>query len=203
MTEADWLAAIDPTPLLEFLRSQASDRKLRLFACACCWRIPDLHKRDGCRHAIESLEAAADGLISWDDCVAATSFASHAIWYELPIYQARKWWASDAAAFTTGAVARGQSGNAAEDELQVHACLIRCIVGNPFRPVAFDPEWRTETVSALATGIYVERAFDRLPILADALEEAGCDQPDILNHCRGPGPHARGCWAVDLVLGKS
>jgi len=80
---------------------------------------------------------------------------------------------------------------------------IRDIFGNPFRPVAFDPAWQSETVVALATGIYAERAFERMPILADALEEAGCDNTDILNHCRGDGPHVRGCWVVDLVLGKS
>lgn len=76
------------------------------------------------------------------------------------------------------------------------------IFGNPFRPVTFDPLWRSETATALAAGIYEERAFDRLPILADALEEAGCDHPDVLNHLRGSGPHARGCWVVDGVLGK-
>lgn len=79
----------------------------------------------------------------------------------------------------------------------------RCVVGNPFRPVAFAPSWRTETAVVLASGIYAERAFDRLPILADALEEAGCDHPDVLSHCRGPGPHVRGCWVVDGVLGKT
>jgi hypothetical protein len=82
------------------------------------------------------------------------------------------------------------------------ASLLRCIVGNPFRPVAFDVTWRTETVVSLASAIYAERAFDRMPILADALEEAGCDHADILSHCRGPGPHARGCWVVDAVLGN-
>jgi hypothetical protein len=80
--------------------------------------------------------------------------------------------------------------------------LLRDIFGNLFRPVVFDPAWRSEPVSTLATGIYADRAFDRLPILADAFEEAGCDNADILNHCRGPGPHVRGCWVVDLVLGK-
>lgn len=84
------------------------------------------------------------------------------------------------------------------------ACLplLRCIVGNPFRPVTFADSWRSETAVALATGIYTERAFDRLPILADALEEAGCDHPDVLAHCRNPGIHARGCWVVDGVLGN-
>jgi hypothetical protein len=88
-------------------------------------------------------------------------------------------------------------------ESAAHLQLLREIVGNPFRPVAFDPAWRSPTVAALAGAIYDERAFDRLPILADALEEAGCDHPDVLAHCRGDGPHVRGCWVVDLVLGKS
>ncbi len=79
---------------------------------------------------------------------------------------------------------------------------LRDIFGNPFRPVVLDPSWRTETVVALANGIYADRAFDRMPILADALEEAGCDQADILAHCRGDGPHVRGCWVVDSLLGK-
>jgi hypothetical protein len=80
--------------------------------------------------------------------------------------------------------------------------LLRCIAGNPFRPVTVNREWFTSTVVDLARGIYNERAFDRLPILADALQDASCDNDDILTHCRGPGPHARGCWVVDLVLGK-
>src|SRR6185436_17280064 len=80
--------------------------------------------------------------------------------------------------------------------------LVREVFGNPFRPVAVAPEWRTETVLAVARGAYAERAFDRLPILADALEGAGCDAAEVLAHCRGPGPHVLGCWALDLVLGK-
>ncbi|VTU02814.1 Uncharacterized protein (Fragment) OS=uncultured bacterium PE=4 SV=1 [Gemmataceae bacterium] len=76
------------------------------------------------------------------------------------------------------------------------------IFGNPFRVVAIDPQWLTSDVLALARGIYDERAFDRMPILADALQDAGCDSADVLDHCRGPGPHVRGCWVVDLVLGK-
>jgi hypothetical protein len=87
-------------------------------------------------------------------------------------------------------------------EQVVQATLLRDIFGNPFRPAALDPAWRTETVLALARGIYEERAFDRMPILADALQDAGCTDEDVLSHCRGPGPHARGCWVVDLVLGK-
>jgi hypothetical protein len=80
--------------------------------------------------------------------------------------------------------------------------FFRCVFGNPFRPVTFSPSWLTPTVTALATGIYADRAFDRLPILADALQEAGCEDEQVLAHCRGDGPHARGCWVVDGVLGK-
>ena len=82
------------------------------------------------------------------------------------------------------------------------ANLLRDIFGNPFRPVAFDPAWLTETVVGLATAISDDRAFERMPILADALQEAGCENSDILTHCREPGVHVRGCWVVDLVLGK-
>jgi hypothetical protein len=77
------------------------------------------------------------------------------------------------------------------------------VLGNPFRPVTPDPSWLTPTALASGQGIYAERAFDRLPILADALQDAGCDRAEVLDHCRGPGPHVRGCWVVDRLLGKS
>ena len=80
--------------------------------------------------------------------------------------------------------------------------LIREVFGNPFRPITLKPSWLTSTVLALATGIYADKAFDRMPILADALQEAGCDNDDILDHCRHPGEHVRGCWVVDLLLNK-
>jgi hypothetical protein len=81
--------------------------------------------------------------------------------------------------------------------------LIRDIFGpSVFRPVIFSPEWRTDTVVTLARQMYDPREFSAMPILADALQDAGCDNDDILNHCRSDGPHARGCWVVDLVLGK-
>jgi hypothetical protein len=83
------------------------------------------------------------------------------------------------------------------------AALLRDIFGNPFRPVAFDKQWRTDTAVSIARGMYDSRDFGAMPILADALQDAGCDNEDVLNHCRGPGPHVRGCWVVDLVLGKA
>lgn len=80
--------------------------------------------------------------------------------------------------------------------------LIRDIFGNPYRPVAFDPKWRTEAATGIALKMYDEKMFAAMPILADALEEAGCDSEAILSHCREPGTHVRGCWVVDSVLGK-
>jgi hypothetical protein len=88
------------------------------------------------------------------------------------------------------------------EEARQHSLLIRDIFGNPFRPVTLDLRWLTAPVIHLSRAIYEERAFDRMPILADALMDAGCDDDDILNHCRGDGPHVRGCWVVDLILGK-
>jgi hypothetical protein len=93
---------------------------------------------------------------------------------------------------------------ASESDIQMAiASLLRDIFGNPFRPVAFNPSWRSATALDLARGMYESRDFGPMPILADALEDAGCDSDDILAHCRGDGPHVRGCWVVDLVLGKA
>ena len=80
--------------------------------------------------------------------------------------------------------------------------LLRDIVGNPFRSITMDPEWLTPALIQHAQAIYHDRAFDRLPILAYALEEAGCDDPAMLNHLRATGPHCRGCWVLDLALWK-
>ena len=87
--------------------------------------------------------------------------------------------------------------------LSLYVPLLRCIFGNSFRSLVADVSWITSSVDSLAESIYTDRAFDRLPILADALEAAGCTNADILGHCRGPGPHVRGCWVVDLILGKT
>jgi hypothetical protein len=85
--------------------------------------------------------------------------------------------------------------------------IVHEIFGNPFRPPpplpAVSLDWNDGTVRRIAQAIYEERAFDRLPILADALEEAGCTDADILNHCRQPGEHVRGCWVIDLIRGAS
>jgi hypothetical protein len=83
--------------------------------------------------------------------------------------------------------------------------MVRDLVGNPFRPSTLDPAWvgwDGGTVRRLARGIYESRQFELMPVLADALEEAGCQDPELVGHCRGPGPHVLGCWALDQLLEK-
>jgi hypothetical protein len=82
------------------------------------------------------------------------------------------------------------------------AHLIRDVFGNPFRAVTPHPDWLTPSAVAIARQMYESREFSAMPILADALQDAGCEDEQLLGHCRGPGPHVRGCWVVDLVLGK-
>jgi hypothetical protein len=92
-----------------------------------------------------------------------------------------------------------------DEQHQRHCLVLQEIVGNPFCPVNLDSaclSWNDGTVRKIAQSIYDERAYERMPILADALTDAGCDTEDILSHCRSDGPHVRRCWVVDLLLGK-
>jgi hypothetical protein len=204
MTEADWLTATDPSPILRYLRGKVSDRKLRLFVCASCRRNESNIAKQAFRDALTAAERYADGLIGDGELQAVSAAtalqSSRRVNMVQAHAQAHVHWATqpdDEMPAAAGIVL------AKKPTAQIwQSAILRCIFGNPFRPAAFDPHWRSETAVALATGIYADRAFDRMPILADALEEAGCDHDDVLNHCRGPGPHARGCWVVDLVLGK-
>jgi hypothetical protein len=208
MTEHWWLKYESPSSMLaEFLRGQTSRRKLRLFACGCyrlLWRLssPELARWEcltGCekfadaeatKHEFRQLQKAfPDERMTIGDAFEAARVSS------------------EFCLNTTWELASSGAGAAADHRLHererlAHCALLRCIFGNPFRPVAFDPRWRTADAVALARGIYDERAFDRLPLLADALMDAGCDREDVLSHCRGDRPHVRGCWVVDLVLGK-
>jgi hypothetical protein len=93
-------------------------------------------------------------------------------------------------------------GEISPAEKEPYSVIFRDVFGNPFRPVVLEQNWLTPRVVALAQRIYDNRAFDPLPILADALEESGCTNADILTHCREPGPHVRGCWVIDLLTGK-
>jgi hypothetical protein len=101
---------------------------------------------------------------------------------------------------------KGQKGKeadvAADEQRRRHCKLLRDLFGNPFQLVKFLPGWKAANVVAVGKGIYKDRAFERMPILADALEEAGCSDAAVLEHCRGAGPHWRGCWVIDGVIGK-
>jgi hypothetical protein len=217
VTEAEWLTCIDPQKMLEFLRGKASDRKLRLFAVAAfgriAWLLPDPRQRRG----IEVLEELAEGAASRIETRRMTAEVRQAIpaddWVsgnpptDSPYYVAlmlyREFCSSSIATHAVAATA-GLADSARELHKQVE--LLRCIFGNPFRPSPPIPQgvlaWNDGTIPRIAQAIYDERGFDRMPILADALEEAGCTNPDILTHFRGPGEHVRGCWVVDLLLGK-
>jgi hypothetical protein len=108
------------------------------------------------------------------------------------------------AAFAMTATTSPLAGQMRPAEAEAYLChLIRDIFANPFRQVEFDPAWRTSTAVQLARQMYESRDFGAMPILADALQDAGCEAADVLDHCRRSGPHVRGCWVVDLVLGKS
>jgi hypothetical protein len=198
VTEAEWLASTDPQQMFEYLRGKASDRKLRLYACACfrrTWSLAGGANLDKTRPAVETAELAADGIATAYELAEAYQKTVGFVGGEVaaPI-------AWDAAADATDfAFWRSEEECRAVAQWQV----IRDIFGNPFRPVTLDPAWQSATVRALAQAIYDDRAFERMPILSDALEDAGCANADILNHCRQPGEHVRGCWVVDLVLGKS
>lgn len=96
-----------------------------------------------------------------------------------------------------------ESGAAWENERAAQCSLLRDIAGDSASFTSVESALRTPTILSLTQAIYEERAFERMPILADALEDAGVADPDILTHCRGLGPHVRGCWVVDLILGKA
>lgn len=227
MTETEWLSCADPKPMLRFLSAQAGDRKLRLFACACCRRIWPALTDERCRRAVEVRELYEDGMASEFDLAAAQDAARaarHELRYPLRYVENAESLPESAPAWAAGAASNAVNGNyhpIAYLAARAAACLstapwkdavaaetgalcpiLRDIVGNPFRPLVADPVWLTSTVVALAGAMYHARAFDRLPILADALEDAGCDNVDVLAHCRGAGPHVQGCWVVDLLLGK-
>jgi hypothetical protein len=237
MTEQEWLACTQPQSMLAYLlRQSSSQRKLKLFAIACCRRIYAWLTIES-RWALEVVErswhnqatpseyhsaqakAACAAFQDWD-----THHPSNAVAQLFsPGYNAALASAAEAAEgvrvaalYRSFGANRGEaiirstpSPEAGEVALQAeqHAqCeLLREIFHGPCRAVFFRcawTTWRDGVARQMAHAIYNERAFERLPILADALEEAGCDSAELLAHLRGPGPHCRGCWALDLVLGK-
>lgn len=218
MTEDEWDGCSDPRRMLKFLKGRASERQLRRFACACWgwkWEGPI---DDSIHHALDVAERYAGGLALKEEldgvknalqCSpwlseasvrrrAATSTIVRVICYGQAYLAAQV--SSQASA--SRVVVGGTPKDIRQAVLREHCGLLRCVVGSPFHVRPHGPYWLTPTVNALATTIYEEQAFDRMPILADALEEAGCGDSTILEHLRGKGPHARGCFCLDLLLQK-
>jgi hypothetical protein len=209
--------------MLVYLGARASDRKLRLFACACCRRMWHLAKVPDLKRALELLEAFIEGAARDTDRGRAHKLGGQVLQSRTSDGQeclGAEVWKAAKKTFKrdnedifydfgeSAAAARGYEAGepytaffaAKEAERKEQARLVREMFGNPFRSVAFSPDWRTDTALTLARQMYESRDFSAMPILADALQDAGCDSDDILRHCRGPGPHVRGCWVVDLVL---
>lgn len=216
MTEAEWLACEDPTPMLESLEQRASDRKLRLLAVSFARRAIHLCGSKRVAEALEVAERVADRELSGAKRGAARRWLK-GTWSQ-PVSEALVASSNMAAVYSGWAAANALAHEGStsldedqkeqhvqrqrEKELATQSVILRDIFGNPFRPGAFSPEWRTDTALSLARQMYESRNFSAMPVLADALQDAGCDSKDILTHCRNDGPHVRGCWVVDLVLGK-
>jgi hypothetical protein len=215
MTEEEWATTTDMSAVFDLSSGSFSTRKLRLFATACCRQNWELLTDDRERRLVEVAERLADGEATHQERTSANAglddfcqedrersdfkfqtildgsllldqFDSGIAWY----------WAFEMQCPPF------KSTRSEKERVAEQAAILRDLFGNPFRPVAFDPRWRTADAVGLARGIYDERAFDRLPFLADALMDAGCADEQVLGHCRSDGPHVRGCWVVDLVLGK-
>lgn len=216
-------------PTRQFSRKRLN-RKLRLFFCARCREMWAAMLDPRSRTAVEVAERFADGLLGRSalrqarlaayDLAARPGVSSaehHAYWATwldvmmLTLHEHSSW--DEYLETLTHEARRNPDTNEAaaqvaqfRDSLRreraTQAALLHDLLGNPFRPVRIDRRSLTEEVLALAGTIYEERAFNRLPDLANALSTAGCANQDLLSHLRGSGPHVRGCWVVDLLLGK-
>jgi hypothetical protein len=222
MTEEEWLACTDLPRLIKFQRLKARPRKLRLFACACARRLWGILADGPSRTAIEVAERFADGEADEAELTAAYRESLH-VWVDAQ-HQLSALVSSGMGAvmddaryaalvISTHAPQVCVSPDAPDRRKALgvqRACqraLFDCVFGNPFRPASFDSACRTPTVVSLARAAYDERLLPggeldphRLAVLADALEEAGASD-EVVAHLRSPGPHVRGCWAVDLCLG--
>jgi hypothetical protein len=215
VTEDEWLTRNAPKEMLVLARrKRATDRQLRLYACACLRAVWDLLTDPVGRGAVEVAEQFADGHA--DRLRLSVAGREVQLLFAEPVEATLRWLlVAVSGAATSGDVGMGAWLSSSNTRsivrggpfLRHQAGLLRCIVGNPFRKrPELHPDWLTwndSTIRNLAVGIYEEQAFDRLPILGDALEDAGCTDRVILEHCRSSGPHVRGCWLIDAILGKS
>jgi hypothetical protein len=216
MTESDWLACRDPQAMLDFLRGKRlTSRKRRLFAVALCRHFEDILTHPASRVGVEVAERYADRLASDEERTAARK--SHQAAYQRGdrhprpgVYQAVRELTAHPKGFREIFVWAGVAS--AREHNPFIISILRDLFGNPFQASALPNSvlaWNDACVVRLAEGVYEDRLLpagtfrpDRLAVLADALEEAGCTDADILGHLRGPGPHVRGCFAVDLILNK-
>jgi hypothetical protein len=212
VTVDEWTASDDPDDLLDAAKAmkRLPARKARLFAGGCFRLVWELIQAADIRLAVEMSDARADRKISQPELERHRYPMIH------PSDHVRTWLAVAVQSLATSnlnpSYVAWQVRTATQNDIYRHArrgipCraqaeLVREVAGNPFRPVTFDGRWRIENVVGLARGIYEDRAFNRLPLLADALMDAGCADEQVIGHCRGEGSHVRGCWVVDLVLGK-
>jgi hypothetical protein len=211
---------------------QPGERRSRLFACACCRRIERLLVDKRLLQGVEAVEQHADGHGQREDLESVFAAVEQVYQETCEPYDPNRYSAAAAAIrtlvgwqplqtdygtlqpelmtvnLTREAVRRDENADrwAQSREHQVQCHLLRDIIGNPFHPVSLDPAWLTwrgGLLVSMAQRMYDSRDFSDMPVLADALEEAGCQDQDILGHCRSCGEHARGCWVVDLILGKT
>jgi hypothetical protein len=207
MNEQEWLACTAPEKMLQFLSANSANRKFRLFICACCRCYWDRLKDKRSRHAVEWSEQFIEGQV--DEGKRREIIL--AAWEVLRPYRGRNrpieaWWAAFAPCDRfLDRDGEWQGGD--HQQRIVMSVLLRDIIGPLlFRPVNLAPSWlnwHDGLLVSMARQMYHNRDFTEMPILADALEEAGCQDQDILDHCRARSEHVRGCWVVDLVLGKS
>lgn len=226
MTGATWADCSNPGQMLAAVGARLSDRQLMLFVCGAARRVWDLLP-DTARTAVPLIERAADADTAREreagirEAVTVVT-GNLLLGFTLTLF--RQQMPSSSLARSASSLLHVLESNkggdfnllAAQpfellqffnaDEEWVNsgqAATLRCVVGNPFHQAQVAPEWRTADAFALASGIYAENAFDRLPILADALQDAGCDCEHLLDHLRSGGPHTRGCWVVDAVVGRA
>ena len=223
MTEAQWLgcqsvypmtsalASIVANPrLVSPLKGTAAERKFRLLACALARRAEPLMTDPRSRAAIEVAERFAAGAATKAELRAAFGAACAVV---VPLRYGYPYEPPTAAETAARAAAQAAVQTVANHVVSAYfvywplsdlemVALIRDVFGNPFRPVDAADFRPTAAAAAVAAAIYADRAFDRLPILADALEDGGCTDEAMLSHCREPGSHVRGCWVVDAALGN-
>jgi hypothetical protein len=221
MNEKTWLKCTDPRQMLKHLGAVPSDRALRLFSCACCRRAWGFARDKRLEPLLLLFEGLADGTVpnrrrepARERCYTITQadvgHSQHCLAWEMWGGMRKTFVRNDNDLGESAAAAFGYAAGNGSDfhrakaaERAEQARLVREIFGNPFRPITFDPAWRTDTVLTLARQMYESRDFSATPILADALQDTGCNDPELLNHLRAQNEaHFRGCWVVDRVLDR-